>query len=228
MTENTPHKYRNYIVPILITTLLVVVAAQSWFMFDMHKQLNTLGTTPQATAAKIIPDSSEMAANQASPPTAVPRHKNSPFDDNFFAQNFDMGNWNPDKQFEQMRQQMDTMMQQAFNHFGKNQGLQNFFSDNGSPDISIKDEGKQYLVLVDLPGADKNNISVTLNDNQLTVSGQQSHTENKTDRNGNTIFRSQQSGTFSRSVTLPGDVEPGSMHTEFNNDVLKITIAKAA
>jgi HSP20 family protein len=169
-----------------------------------------------------------MAAAQTSPPPANAQHRKSPFDDDFFAQNFNPGNWDPDQQFEQMRQQMDAMMQQAFNHFGKNQGLQNFFSDNGSPDISIKDEGKQYLVLVDLPGADKNNISVTLNDNQLTISGQQSHVENKTDKNGNTIFRSQQSGTFSRSVTLPGDVKPGSMHTEFNNDVLQITITKAA
>ena len=236
MTENIPHTKRNIIVPALVIALFIAVGVQTWFMVGMKKQLDTMHT-------KADPVASTMASANINPLPVIPQNKNqpsnsaanpqnnaSPFNNNVFGQNFGTSNWNPTKQFEQMRREMDNMISQAMGSFNNHQGLQNFFGSSSlsSPDIKIQDKGKQYQVLVNLPGADKNDISVSLNDNVLTISGQQKHEESRTDKNGNTIFQSQQSGSFSRSVSLPGDVKPGSMHTEFDNNILKITITKAA
>ena len=236
MTENIPHKKRNIIIPALVIALFIAVGVQTWFMFNMKQQLDTMhaatdpvSNTVASTNINPLPAITQQH-NQSSNSASGSQNNASPFNSNIFGQNFATGNWNPAKQFAQMRQQMDNMINQAMGSFNHHQGFQNFFDSTSlsSPDIKIQDKGKQYQVLVNLPGANKNDISVSLNDNVLTVSGQQKHEESRTDKNGNTIFQSQQSGSFSRSVSLPGDVKPGSMHTEFDNNTLKITITKAA
>jgi HSP20 family protein len=236
MTENIPHTKRNIIVPALVIALFIAVGIQTWFMVGMKRQLNTMHAAADPASGTVASASTSplpaITQNQNQPSSSAPGSQNnaSPFNSSLFGQNFGTGNWNPDKQFAQMRHEMDNMISQAMGSFNHHQGFQKFFDSSSlsSPDIKIQDKGKQYQVLVKLPGADKNDISVSLNDNVLTVSGQQKHVESRTDKNGNTIFQSQQSGSFSRSVSLPGDVKPGSMHTEFNNDTLKITISKAA
>lgn len=242
MTEDTPHTFRKYTMPILVISLLLIVAAQLWFMADMKHELNSIEHSPQAAAANLKPGDisdadtlAKLVPSTANPKSVAPQAQaQAPVTDDLFNQQFSASAQAMDQQFEQMRRQMDQMVQQAFSNGGINPGanaasMKNIFSDSSmTPDIKIKDEGQQYLVLVDLPGADKDNISVSLNNKMLTVSGQQNHRESKTDSAGNTIFQSQESGSFSRSVSLPGEVKPGSMHTEYSNDVLRITVTKAA
>ncbi len=245
MTENTPYSFKKFAMPILVISLLLIVAAQLWFMADMKQQLNSIKNSTQAATANLRPLDVDTLAKSgtsaASPQPSVPQTQSlaqspvqSPLANNFFNQLFSADAQVMDQQFEDIRRQMEQLMQQAFSNAGANHGvnssgIQKLFGDSSmTPDIKIEDEGKQYLVLVDLPGADKDNISVSLNDNMLTVSGRQNHHESKTDSAGNTISQSQISGSFSRSVNLPGEVKPGSMHTEYNNDVLKITVTKAA
>ncbi len=236
MTENTPHTKRNIIVSVLVIALFIAVGVQAWFMIGMKKQLDAMHTA-------IDPFSNTVASANTSPPPAITQQQNqnsnsssgsqnnaSPFNSNIFGQNLGAGNWNPAQQFEQMRREMNNMMNQAFSNLNTNGNFQSIFNSSipSSPDIKIQDEGKKYQVLVNLPGADKNDISVSLNHNVLTISGQQKHQQSRTDKNGHTIFQSQQTASFSRSVSLPGDVKPGSMHTKFDNNILKITITKAA
>ena len=231
MADNNPGKSRKFAIPVLVSALSVVVAAQAWYMADMKQQLDTLKAPAQlgaaqpgtAPAVNAQTSTNQVADNQGatqSPPDA--------FADDFFNRGASRGNWNPYEEFQRMQREIDERFNRAFGKFNDDPSLQKFFSASNAigPDIDVKDEGMSFVVLVDLPGADRNSISVNLDDQQLSVSAQQNYDEKKTDNYGNVIFRQHHSGSFTRSITLPEPVKPGSMHTEYANGVLKITISK--
>ena len=92
--------------------------------------------------------------------------------------------------------------------------------------MDIKENANQYIVLVNLPGANKNDISVTLNGQRLTVKGKQNYKKQNRDAMGNIIFQVRQSGRFQRGITLSNPVDKNKMKTYLDNDVLTIIIPK--
>lgn len=96
-----------------------------------------------------------------------------------------------------------------------------------TPAMDVQDSGDNYVVLVDVPGTDANNISVKLEGDRLTISAKQSYDKKDTDSHGNVIYRERRSGSFRRSMSLPGPVKENGMKTDYDKGVLKITIPKA-
>ncbi len=92
--------------------------------------------------------------------------------------------------------------------------------------MNVDEDNSQYTITLDLPGADQNNISVNLEGQQLTVSGEQSLDQQKKDSNGNVIFQERHSGKFQRSISLPESVKNNSLLTHVDNGVLTITVKK--
>jgi HSP20 family protein len=246
MTDSNTEKPRNYLIPTLVSALIVVVA-QAWYMADMKHQLDNLRSdatdTPATQQAALGMQSAMPAANAAAmtstpntPPQAQTNNqahnpiRRSPFDDDFFQRAFNTnGNWDPYAEIQRVQQEMDAMMSNAFRGFDRNTGANTRFdSQDINADIDIEDKGDKYLVEVPLPGTNKDNIQVNLEDQTLTISGEQRTTNKQNDASGNSVFHSQKTSMFSRSITLPGAVKPGSMHTEFDKDKLKVTITKAA
>ena len=95
-----------------------------------------------------------------------------------------------------------------------------------TPDIDVKENANQYIVLVNLPGTDKSDISVSLNGQRLTVKGKQGYKKQNKDTMGNVIFQVRQSGSFQRSITLAHPVRQNKMKTRLDNGVLTIIIPK--
>lgn len=90
-------------------------------------------------------------------------------------------------------------------------------------DIKEKDDG--YLMEVEIPGADKKDISIDLEDGYLTVA------VNKTEKNDggkrdNYIHR-ERSYSCSRSYYV-GDVKQEDIKARYENGVLNISLPKAA
>ena len=101
------------------------------------------------------------------------------------------------------------------------------FSQNiSTPEIDVKENTNQYIVLVNLPGADKKDISVTLNGQRLSIKGKQDYKKQNRDAMGNIIFQARQSGRFQRSITLSKPVDQNKMNTRFENGELIIIIPK--
>jgi HSP20 family protein len=182
---------------------------------------NTLGNSP--------------GANNAPPPA----HR-IPFDDPFLQRDFThrADRLDPYEEIERMRREMDAMMRDAFrrhdNYYAPNnrQGTTNRNTPDGMnmsiSDFNIEDKGDGYLVKVNIPGADKNNINVSVKDQTLSVSGEQQQTRERTDDFGNILYQQQQRAAFKRSMTLPEPVKPGSLKTRFKGDTLEIMVMKAS
>ena len=83
------------------------------------------------------------------------------------------------------------------------------------------------MVQMNIPGADESNISVTLDDRLLTISGRTS-SETKEGEDTDRFLRvERQSGQFQRSLTLPGPVDAERMNAAYKGGVLTVTIPKA-
>jgi HSP20 family protein len=93
---------------------------------------------------------------------------------------------------------------------------------SAATDVSETDAEVQ--VLLDLPGVKKDEIEVHLRGNTLTVSGQR---QEDREEKGRTFHRVERRvGSFSRSITLPCDVEEARVAAKYSDGVLTITLPK--
>lgn len=91
----------------------------------------------------------------------------------------------------------------------------------------IKEEGNNYLMEIDLPGVNKKDISVSLNEGYLTVEAKVNREEGEKDKKGNYIHRERFSGVASRNYYV-GDIAQKDITAAFDNGVLKLSFPKEA
>lgn len=92
------------------------------------------------------------------------------------------------------------------------------------PRVDILENEKAYELQVAVPGMNKDDFKLDLNDNFLTVSGERKFTKEQNDKNFHAIET--QYGTFSRSFSLPDTVDASKISAKYNNGILEITIPK--
>jgi HSP20 family protein len=94
-----------------------------------------------------------------------------------------------------------------------------------SPRIDIYADDKNFFVEAELPGMKKDEIKISLQDNILTISGEKK--KNPETDESKEYFRNERIfGNFSRSFTLPEDINPDSTEASFEDGVLKISVGK--
>jgi HSP20 family protein len=71
---------------------------------------------------------------------------------------------------------------------------------------------------------DERNVSIEINDNVLTISGERRDEQEQTRRGWHRVERS--FGRFTRSLTLPEGVDPEAVAAQFDKGVLSITVPK--
>lgn len=110
--------------------------------------------------------------------------------------------------------------------------IDRFFNDSltrsgGStfvPKVDIMENENAYELHFAAPGMSKDDFKIELNDNYLTVSGERKFTNEKKDKNFHSIET--QYGTFSRSFTLPENVDASKVNAKYNNGMLELVIPK--
>ena len=104
----------------------------------------------------------------------------------------------------------------------------NFFDDNEIENImqsDVAETDKDYLVKIDMPGMDKQDINVNYNDGTLNVSGTRKSFKDTSDKNRNTIHKERSEGSISRSYRLP-NVAASESRAKYDNGVLTITLPR--
>ncbi len=92
------------------------------------------------------------------------------------------------------------------------------------PAVNTREADDAYYIEVDLPGVKKEDISIDVNDNVLTISGERKVEEERKDEE---FYRIESVyGTFERSFTLPEDVDPDKIEAEAKDGVLIVKIPK--
>lgn len=90
----------------------------------------------------------------------------------------------------------------------------------------VKENGSDYEVSVELPGFDKNNVSVELKDGYLTITAKKDANNDQKDDEGRYIRRERYSGNVSRSFYVGDDLTEDDVHASFKDGILRLTVPK--
>src|SRR6202051_5332961 len=96
----------------------------------------------------------------------------------------------------------------------------------GAPAINVAETKDAFEVTAELPGVDEKDINVSLDDNQLVISGEKKAESTKVEKDWHVEERSY--GSFYRSMFLPFEPEEGAVEAHFDKGVLHLTIKKPA
>ena len=90
----------------------------------------------------------------------------------------------------------------------------------------VKDVNDHYEVAVDLPGFQKDEVNVELENGYLTISAAKGLDKDQKDDEGHYIRQERYSGSCSRSFYV-GDIQPEDIHAKYEDGILKLTPPKA-
>jgi HSP20 family protein len=98
------------------------------------------------------------------------------------------------------------------------------FEGTFMPVIDVRETDKNYEVEVALPGLRKDDIKIDLEDRLLTISGERKYEKENESVKYHMIET--RYGSFSRSITLPNNINRESVNASFVDGMLKISIQK--
>lgn len=93
-----------------------------------------------------------------------------------------------------------------------------------SPQCEVSEDKSAYHFKFDLPGISKDNVKIEIHENQLTVMGDRR--EEKKEDNKRYHVSEVSYGSFMRTFSLPANIDAERVEANFENGVLKVTVAK--
>jgi HSP20 family protein len=100
-----------------------------------------------------------------------------------------------------------------------------------TPKVDVIENETSYEVQVAVPGLNKEDFKIEINENYLTVSGERKFTNEsqpggKTGKEKNFHSIETNYGSFSRSFTLPDNADGSKISAKYNNGILELVIPK--
>jgi HSP20 family protein len=129
--------------------------------------------------------------------------------------------WNPARQLDTFQSDIDRVFD-AF--FGA--PMTNGTTRRWVPAMDLVETDDHLVLRADLPGLDKEDVEIEVNDGVLTVSGER-RTEHEDSADGyHRVERAY--GRFSRSLSLPQGIDADRVRADFDKGVLEVRIPKPA
>jgi len=111
--------------------------------------------------------------------------------------------------------------------------LDQFFGDEPSrrsardgwvPAVDVRETETSFVFNAELPGLKKEDVSITLEDNVLTLTGERKFEQEENKNDYRRIERSY--GHFTRSFTLPNEVDNDKVGAKYGDGLLTVTVPK--
>lgn len=125
--------------------------------------------------------------------------------------------WNPMREFNAMQEMMDRI-------FEENRMVMRNGTNTRALALDVHETDSTYTVMTVLPGLNPDDITVNLHENVLTIGAEIAKPE--IDENTRVLLRERHYGNFSRSVTLPQDVDADNVEAAYENGVLTLSLPK--
>lgn len=133
----------------------------------------------------------------------------------------DLIRWEPKESL--MRNFFDDFFD-TFNRSGANR--RRSWEEGGiwSPATDLIDQKDQLIARIELPGVEKKDVKISVSDNNLTVQGE-IEKDNETKKEDYYCCE-RVYGTYSRTISLPVEVEQEKIKAKFKNGILEIVMPK--
>jgi HSP20 family protein len=141
----------------------------------------------------------------------------------------------PFKSFEERFEQMEHLMDRMMGGFLPSRWLRAFehqwpvgreVAEFRAPAVDLIDRENEILVRAELPGINKDDISISLTSDSITIQAQSKKEEEE--EKGNYRRREISASAFSRSLWLPAEVDSEAAKATFKEAVLEVTLPKTA
>jgi len=91
--------------------------------------------------------------------------------------------------------------------------------------MDVTEDDKEYQVLAELPGVKKEEISITINGNEVAVSAEVKHERDVKD--GETVLRAERYyGKIQRAFAFSQEIDEATAQAKYNDGVLELTLPK--
>lgn len=99
------------------------------------------------------------------------------------------------------------------------------YDDNKIMKTDIKEHKDSYSIIVDLPGYDKDNIKIDIDDGYLTIDAIESSNEEEKEK-GKFVRKERYYGECKRSFYIGENIEAEDVKASFKNGTLKLIVPK--
>ena len=130
-----------------------------------------------------------------------------------------LARWNPIKEVLDLRDDFDRLIDRFFSKdFEIWEGPRAF-------DVDIYEDADNIILKAEIPGMNKEDISVSLTEDTITISGKKA--EEKKIEKENYFRKEIRTGSFSRSFTLPCAVDREKVKATYKNGILEVVLPKS-
>ncbi len=135
--------------------------------------------------------------------------------------------WNPAKELLGMEKEFGKLFDTFNNRFGLKSSKtdEDFLNAVWSPLADVVENDDSYSLRLDLPGVKKEDVKITFNNGQLSISGERVFEEEK---KGETYHHVERAfGKYYRAFNLPEKIMEDKIDADFKDGILNISIPKA-
>ena len=106
----------------------------------------------------------------------------------------------------------------------RGRGLMPMSEEGWSPRVDVSETDKHFLIKAEVPGIKREDVKISIEDNILTISGER---KEEKEEQGSKYYRSECCyGSFSRSFSLPQNVDEDKIEANFKDGMLTLQIPK--
>ncbi len=126
--------------------------------------------------------------------------------------------WNPIREMATMQGALDRLFDETWRN---TRGA----TENGTLPLDVHETDNAYVVSATLPGVSADDVTISLHDGVLTISGE---TQPATHENSRALLLERTYGKLQRSIRLPQPVVQDGIEAVLENGVLTLTLPKTA
>ena len=128
--------------------------------------------------------------------------------------------WRPRSPFaelDRIRRQMDRLLEDTRDPYGR-------VGAGVFPPVNLTEDKNSYYLRTELPGVSSEDLELQATGNNLSIAGQRKIAEEQGARYHR---REREAGTFSRVISLPGEIDSDRLEARLKDGVLTVVIPKA-
>lgn len=129
--------------------------------------------------------------------------------------------WRPYRELATLQDEMNSLLDTFFGRTQPEEGTTRLWD----PRVDIHETKDGFVVEVELPGVNKEDVRITVHDNTLTIEGEKKYPH--ADQKGCECHRQERIfGRFQRSFALPSAVDADKIEAHFEHGVLSVHLPK--
>jgi HSP20 family protein len=125
---------------------------------------------------------------------------------------------------ESIRHDFDRMFDRMIDRFDRFLGEGVKGREGWSPDFSLCETDKEYLILFELPGVEDKEVKIDATSHALTVKGERKYEPEL--KGMRYLYHSPNEGMFERTVSLPTTIDPDKTRARYRKGLLEIVLPK--